>query len=116
MTPITSITEEENITPNSIYGREHVIYAKTFWQYLVGLALRDDFYGVMVFEYRKPINLIVHTVGMKFSLDIVCYNEKNEIVKEIVNMKPWQFVYVKGVKKLEERKHVSETEDNNECR
>ena len=105
MTPISSITDTKKITPNSVYERERVIYAKTFWQYLVGLALRDDFYGVMVFEYRKPINMIVHTTGMKFSLDIKCYNEKNEIVKEIVNMTPWRFVYVKGVKWFAEKKH-----------
>lgn len=108
MTPITSIAEEENITPDSIYGQEHVTYAKTFWQYLIGLSLREDFDGVMIFEYKKPQNLIIHTTGMKFSLDITCYNEKNEIVKEIKNMVPWQFMYVKGVKWFAERKYVIE--------
>lgn len=105
MAPITTIAEEENITPNSIYERERVIYAKTFWEYLIGLSLREDFDGVMVFEYKKPLNLIIHTSGMKFSLDITCYNEKNEIVKEITNMTPWQFIYVKGVKWFAEKKH-----------
>lgn len=116
MTPITSIADTENITPNSVYGRERVIYAKSFWQYLVGLALREDFDGVMVFEYKKPVNLIIHTTGMKFSLDIDCYNDKNEIVKEVKNMAPWRFMYVKGVKWFAERKHIIEKEDNNECR
>ena len=116
MTPISSIADTEKITPNSVYGRESVIYAKTFWEKTIGLALREDFYGVMVFTYNKPVNLVIHTSFMKFSLDIDCYNERNEIIKKERGMKPWRFMYVKGVKWFAEKKHVSETEDNNECR
>ena len=116
MTPISSIADTEKITPNSVYGRESVIYAKTFWEKTIGLALREDFYGVMVFTYNKPVNLVIHTSFMKFSLDISCHDENGKIIKEVKDMVPWRFMYVKNVKWFAEKKHVSETEDNNECR
>ena len=104
MIPIKFIAEMERIAPERMKERHSIQYAKTFWEYLIGLMFKADFQGIMVFTYAKPINLFVHTCFMRFSLDITCYDEKNEIIREEKDMEPWRFMYVKGVKWFTEEK------------
>jgi len=94
----------KNSAIERMYNDFYIEYASTFLQKMVGLALRDDFEGVMIFTYAKPTNFFIHTCGMFFPLDITCFDENNEVVREIKNMKPWKVVYVKGVKTFVEKK------------
>lgn len=108
MIPIKFIAEMGNITPERMKERYSIQYAKTFWEYLIGLMFKSDFRGMMVFTYAKPINLFIHTCFMRFPLDITCYDEKNGMIGEVKNMAPWRFMYVKGVKWFTEKKHLGE--------
>lgn len=106
MIPIQFITEMENIAPQHTKEHFDIQYATTFWQKSLGLMFKNDFLGKMFFRNYKPINLFIHTIFMRFPIDIICYNEKNEIIREVKNMKPYQIIYVRGVKCFVEQKSI----------
>ena len=103
MIPIQFITEMENIAPMRMKTRYRIQYAKTFWQKFIGLMFRKDFQGEMIFTYEKPTDIFIHTSFMKFDIDVVAYNEKNEVIIS-VKLKPWRIVSLKGVKWFMEKK------------
>ena len=81
-------------------------FARTFLQQSLGLMFRDciphDF-GLW-FEFRKPKKVVVHTLFMRFAIDIVFFGENQKVVRIVRNMKPWKFVKVEGVKEFLEVK------------
>lgn len=105
MTPIHFIAEVENIASNRMKERYNIQYANTFLKRTLGLMFKKDFCGELVFTFGKPTNLFIHTLFMKFGVDVVCYNEKKELVKT-AKLKPWRFMYVKNVKWFIEKKSV----------
>lgn len=95
---------------NQMTNKIPVEYALSPLQRFRGLMFRKDFKGKMVFRFTRLCTILVHTFFMRFSIDVRFYNEKNEMIKEVKNMKPWRFVYVKNVKCFSERK--SEEQSN----
>lgn len=80
----------------------NILLASSFKDRLVGLMFGtcppQNSYGLLI----DPCNSI-HTCFMRYSLDIIFLNSKNEIVKIIYNLKPWRFtwIYFKARKTLE---------------
>jgi len=93
----------ENVAPQRMKER-NIQYANTFLKRSLGLMFKKDFQGEMVFTFPKPTNIFIHTFFMRFDINAVCYNEKNEIVREVKNMKPYRIMYVKNVKYFVEQK------------
>ena len=60
-------------------------------------------YGVF-FEFKKPRNIVVHTLCMRFNIDIIFFGENQKVIKIVKNMKPWKIVRAKGVKEFLEVK------------
>ena len=58
----------------------------------------DNFDGLLI----KPCNQI-HTFFMKFDIDLIFLNNKNEIIKIVYNKKPWRMslLYFRASKVLE---------------
>lgn len=104
MIPIGFIAEMETIAPIGMRERFGVEYAKTCLQKTIGLMFRKDCIGKMIFTFKKPASIYIHTFFMRFPVDISCYNEKYENIREVKNMKPWRVVVVKDVKLLAEQK------------
>lgn len=103
MIPIQFIMEMENIAPQRMKERYDIQYATTFWEKLVGLMFKKNFQGELIFTYKNPTNIFIHTLFMRFPIDVIAYNEKNEMIKS-VKLRPWQNVFVKGVKWFIEKK------------
>jgi len=83
-------------------------FAKTFLQRSLGLMFREcvphDF-GLW-FEFKKSKNIIVHTIFMRFDVDVLFFNEKYELIKIIKGIKPWKLVKVENVKAFLEMKSM----------
>ena len=103
MIPIGFIADMENIAPMRMMERYKIHYANTFLKKTLGLMFKKDFLGELVFTYTKPTNLFIHTLFMKFDIDVVCYNKKNEVIK-LRKLQPWQIMFVKDVKWFIEKK------------
>lgn len=103
MIPIQFITEMRTIAPQRMKERYNTHYAKTGWQKMMGLMFKKDFQGEMIFTYKKPTNIFIHTSFMKFDIDVIACNEKNEVIKS-VKLEPWQIISVEGVKWFIEKK------------
>ncbi len=78
-------------------GDIHVIRANTWLKRLVGLlghsALSDT--NAMLFEPGGGI----HTVGMRFSIDVVYLDGDNRVLGIVIDMEPWRFSFApKGTK------------------
>ena len=81
-------------------------FAKTFLQQSLGLMFRECIphdYGVF-FEFKKPKNIIVHTLFMRFNIDIIFFGENQKVIKIVRNMQPWKFIKVDNVKEFLEVK------------
>jgi uncharacterized membrane protein (UPF0127 family) len=94
-------------------NNHRVIYATSYWQRFMGLMFKKDFNKLMVFEFKKPQWIIIHTWFMRFSIDIFCYNDKNELIREINCVRPWKIILVKNVKYFVERKTYKLLDLNN---
>jgi uncharacterized membrane protein (UPF0127 family) len=73
---------------------EQVFLANTPWLRLRGLLGRKTLtneQGLLI----SPCNS-VHTVGMKYSLDIVYLNSDNKVLKIKSNLKPWRSSACRG--------------------
>lgn len=105
MIPIGFIADMENIAPNRMKERYGIHYANTFLKRTLGLMFKKDFQGELVFTYTKPTNLFIHTLFMKFDIDVVCYNKKNEVIK-LTKLQPWRFIFVRDVKWFIEKKSI----------
>ena len=83
-----------------------IIFARTFLQQSLGLMFKKDIpydHGVF-FEFKKPKNIVVHTLFMQFNLDIIFFGENQKIIKIVKNMEPWKFIKVDNVKEVLELK------------
>jgi len=81
----------------------NVVEASSFLQQSIGLMFRRDFHGEMKFVFKKPRSVLIHTLFMCFPINVKCYDEEGRLSRD-VDMKPWRFIYVKGVKSVVERK------------
>ena len=75
----------------------HVVKANTWLKRLVGLlghsSLDDS--EAMLFEPGGGI----HTVGMRFPIDVIYLDKDNGVLGIVVGMKPWRFSFApKGTK------------------
>ena len=82
------------------YNIAQILCTKTFWDQAIGLMFKKDIppdYG-MLFVYKRPKIIGIHTFFMRFMINIIFFDEKMEEIKIVKNLKPWRVVYVKGVK------------------
>lgn len=103
MMSIGFIAEMENIAPNRMKERYGIQYANTFLKRTLGLMFKKDFRGELIFTFKKPTNLFIHTFFMRFDIDVMCYNKKNEIIKHR-KLQPWRSMCVNDVKQIIEKK------------
>ena len=103
MIPVGFIADMESIAPTRMKELYKIHYANTFLKRTLGLMFKKDFLGELVFTYTKPTNLFIHTLFMKFDIDVVCYNKKNELIK-LTKLQPWRIMFVKSVKRIIEKK------------
>lgn len=62
--------------------------ANTFFKRFIGLMLKKDFNGAMLFTNLKDSS--IHTHFMRFNIDAYFLDE-NKIVYEKATLKPWKF-------------------------
>jgi hypothetical protein len=75
------------------------------WGKLRGLAGIATFDGDAIFINDRPAAIVIHTIGMRFPVDIEIYDEYGNLVRKIENMKPWRLKFIwKKVKKVIERR------------
>ena len=104
MMPIGFIADMENIAPNRMKERYGIHYANTFLKRTLGLMFKKDFQGELVFTYTKPTNLFIHTLFMKFDIDVKIYGEGNKLIRLIKKFAPYRCVFAKSVKQIIEKK------------
>lgn len=102
----------KNTRINNLDGTqiEQVFLANTPWLRLRGLLGRKRLtneQGLLI----SPCNS-VHTIGMKYSLDIVYLNNKNKVLKITKNLKPWRSSACRGATKVLEL-NAGNTENKN---
>ena len=76
-----------NQTRNRIIA-EFLAIADTFWSSLLGLMGKPDLpqgSGLLLIPCQS-----VHTIGMRFPIDVVFMNKQGTIIHLIKNMKPWR--------------------------
>lgn len=80
---------------------ENTRVADNFYTKLVGLMFKDDMPNcdAMIFQQCNSI----HTFFMRFKIDVIFLNKKDQVVKIIRNMKPWRLtrMYFKASKCVE---------------
>ncbi|MCD6522785.1 MAG: DUF192 domain-containing protein [Candidatus Diapherotrites archaeon] len=66
-------------------------FAHTPWQKFKGLMLRKDFDGALIFVLNRKtrIGASIHTMFMRFPIDILFLDEKHRVVDIARNVKPW---------------------------
>jgi uncharacterized protein len=75
-----------------------IIVAKTFFQRAVGLLGRAK---LSIDEGMYfPNNRSVHTFGMMFAIDIVYFNEHDEIVEIRTSLRPFRVSWCRGARSL----------------
>ncbi|MGB0454416.1 MAG: DUF192 domain-containing protein [Bacteriovoracaceae bacterium] len=84
---------------NPLYNK--VRHAKSFTERAFGLMFKEsmeDMDALLIEPCRS-----IHTFFMKFDIDVVFLNRKNEVVKIIRNFRPWRAtpIYFKSNKVLE---------------
>ena len=92
---IQFVTERGNSAPTRKSDRCSTQYATTLWQRTLGLMFREDFDGELIFKFKKPCTIFVHSFFMKFSIRIKFYN-KNRFIKKC-DMQPWQIIIVRNI-------------------
>jgi uncharacterized membrane protein (UPF0127 family) len=66
--------------------------ADTFIKRFRGLMLRGNFSNhAMLFTFKKPGRYSVHTMFMRFPIDLVYLDENFAAVEIKKNLKPWRF-------------------------
>ena len=100
--------EEQEIINNlkQFVTIDKIIIARTFLQQSLGLMFKKDIpydYGVF-FEFKKPKNIVVHTLFMRFNIDIIFFGENQKVIKIVKNMQPWRVVKAGNVKQFLEVK------------
>lgn len=89
------------IETDNIEIAKRVKVAKSFLGRAIGLMFSDslgDYDGLLI----QPTNAI-HTFFMKYNLDVIFMNRKNEVVSIVREMKPWRHtkIYFRASKVLE---------------
>jgi len=82
---------------------ETIFYSTSFWERFFGLMFKKDFKGIMLFAFSKPSTVLIHSFFMRFTIDVICFDEKIRVIKSFT-LKPWRVKIVKGVKYIAERK------------
>lgn len=73
--------------------------AKSFRDRLMGLMFKKNINYGLLFNNCKSI----HTFFMKEEIDVVATDEKDNIIKEYKNLKPWKILFApKGTKNIYE--------------
>ena len=80
-----------------------IIYADTFLKRVFGLMFKKDFEGILLFSFKKPSIVLIHSFFMRFSIDVMCFNDNGNLIKSFT-LNPWRVKIVKGVKYIVERK------------
>ena len=80
-----------------------MIYSESFLRSFFGLMFKKDFKDIMLFSFPKPSTVIIHSFFMRFTIDVICFDENCHIIKSFT-LKPWRVKIVKGVKYIAERK------------
>jgi len=80
-----------------------IIYADTFLKRGFGLMFKKNFEGIMLFSFPKPSTVLIHSFFMRFTIDVICFDENAHIIKSFT-LKPWRITIVRGVKYIAERK------------
>jgi uncharacterized protein len=81
---------------------EDILLATNLYTRMIGLMFRssppESSKGLMI----EPCNSI-HTCFMRYALDIVFLDSKNQVIKVIRNIRPWRmtWIYFKASKTLE---------------
>jgi uncharacterized membrane protein (UPF0127 family) len=90
---------------NKRYSKVEI--ADTFLKRTLGLMFRKPGMYHMIFTVSKPQRVLIHTLFMRFPIDVTFYNEEGVIVKTVKHMKPWRVAYCKyKVSKVVERTSV----------
>ena len=84
---------------------DNIFKAETFFERLKGLMFIEEKDSFILFLTNCNS---IHTCFMKFSLTLVCLNEKMEIIKIIKKIKPFRFILP-----LKKVKHIIEIPQNN---
>lgn len=84
----TKLVEIFNITKNTVLA-DRAIYADTFLTRLVGL-LNKKRLNKNEALVLYPCNM-VHTIGMRFTIDVVFVSQNDEVIHIKDNMKPYKF-------------------------
>lgn len=102
---MVNIAEIENIASTSEFDEFYIKErARTVFQQTLGLMFRKPGEYCMEFDFpRVQRLLIVHTFFMRFPIDIIFYDAKDEVVKWKLNMKPWRVVVCRNVKRFVEK-------------
>ncbi len=82
---------------------ETIFYSTSFWERFFGLMFKKDFKHIMLFSFPKPSTVIIHSFFMRFTIDVICFDENVNLIKSFT-LKPWRVKIVKGVKYIAERK------------
>jgi uncharacterized membrane protein (UPF0127 family) len=76
-----------NLTRNRILA-EFLAIADTFWSSLLGLMGKPDLpqgSGLLLIPCQS-----VHTMGMRFPIDVIFMDKRGMIIHLVENMKPWR--------------------------
>ncbi|MFN4132807.1 MAG: DUF192 domain-containing protein [Candidatus Hadarchaeales archaeon] len=80
-----------NASTGEIIAKE-VVESKTFLRRFMGLMLKKDFSGrAMLFSFKKIGRHSIHTMFMRFPIDLIYLDEKFRVVEIKKNLKPWGF-------------------------
>jgi hypothetical protein len=76
-----------NLTKNTVLA-EDVIVANTYIKRMIGLLTCKQFKRGQALILR-PCNQI-HTLFMRFSIDVLFLNQRNKVIAAIHQLKPWR--------------------------
>jgi uncharacterized membrane protein (UPF0127 family) len=92
---------------------EHIIYADSFGQRLIGLIPKKDFPANSAFWISRCNS--VHTLFMSYPIDCIFLNKQMQIVQIITNLKPWRItgIYFSATSVIEMRSTMASIEKLN---
>lgn len=78
-----------NCTRETVLGK-HIQHANTFFQRLIGLLFKKELRpeeGLLIYPCRS-----IHTLGMRFSMDVLYLDSRMRVEKLYPNVKPQRFL------------------------
>ena len=70
----------------------------SLWQHTMGCMFQSEMQP-LIFIFKHPKKIGIHTCFVQQSIDIAFLNEKNKIIELKLDMKPWQFYTSKSAPK-----------------